>query len=124
MFVTTKNTFANSEYIVKNMRGSGFFVLFVEANGHEQLVKREQCNDPPTCPARCGPIYDEVCCLYILYCAATFAECPLCPFESRREKLMEIPLNKLCDGTMCHNGCCGNSEGWTCAERPADCNNS
>merc|ERR1712142_163476 len=95
------------------------FALFAEANGQEQLVKSEQCDMPPVCPAGCCPIVGGVCCPYLLYCAATFAECPLCPFESRKE----IPPNNDCDGTMCYHGCCGNSEGWTCADKPGDCPN-
>eukprot|EP00091_Calanus_sinicus_P007893 TRINITY_DN19242_c0_g1_i1.p1 TRINITY_DN19242_c0_g1~~TRINITY_DN19242_c0_g1_i1.p1 ORF type:complete len:120 (-),score=19.75 TRINITY_DN19242_c0_g1_i1:152-511(-) len=91
--------------------------LFAGANNQEQLVKREGCccYDPPECPLGCCPILDGVCCPNLMWCAATFAECPLCPF------IIEIPSNKLCDGAMCYYGCCGNSEGWTCADKPADC---
>merc|ERR1712142_301488 len=89
-----------------------FFVLFAEANGHGQLVRSEQCHEL-TCPAGCCPDSGWVCCPNLMYCAATFAECPLCPWSAE-------PM--LCDGRMCGNrGCCGNAEGWTCADKPADC---
>merc|ERR1712042_238375 len=57
------------------------FAFFAVANGHQKLVKSEQCQGT-MCPAGCCPEQDWFCCPDNMYCAATAADCP---FVSMKE---------------------------------------
>merc|ERR1711885_96836 len=91
----------------------GFFGLMAMANGHQKLVKSEQC-DGTECPAGCCPEQNWYCCPDNMYCAATAADCPFVAM-------------KQCDGTECPAGrcpevnwyCC--PDNMYCAATAADC---
>merc|ERR1712193_494223 len=87
------------------------FAFFAVANGHQKLVKSEQC-EGTMCPAGCCPEQDWFCCPDNMYCAATAADCP---FVSMKEKLVKMAAKKQCDGTMCPAGCCP-EQNWFCAQ--------
>eukprot|EP00091_Calanus_sinicus_P024689 TRINITY_DN8_c0_g1_i5.p2 TRINITY_DN8_c0_g1~~TRINITY_DN8_c0_g1_i5.p2 ORF type:complete len:124 (+),score=37.26 TRINITY_DN8_c0_g1_i5:94-465(+) len=78
------------------------FGLMAMANGHQKLVKSEQCQGTE-CPAGCCPEVDWYCCPDNMYCAATAADCP---FVAMKEKLVKMAAKKQCQGTECPAGCC------------------
>merc|ERR1711970_595603 len=66
------------------------FAFFAVANGHQKLVKSEQC-DGTMCPAGCCPEQNWFCCPDNMYCAATAADCP---FVAMKEKLVKMAAKK------------------------------
>merc|ERR1712013_554092 len=93
------------------------FAFFAVANGHQKLVKSEQCDG-------CCPEQNWFCCPDNMYCAATAADCP---FVAMKEKLVKMAAKKQCDGTVCPAGRCP-EQNWFCcpdnmycAATAADC---
>merc|ERR1712055_1142887 len=101
------------------------FAFFAVANGHQKLVKSEQC-DGTMCPAGCCPEQNWFCCPDNMYCAATAADCPFVP---KKAQIMNMAMNKQCqpDETECPAGCCPQAnwfccpDNMYCAATAADC---
>merc|ERR1712179_560348 len=119
-------TWGQSGIYCPNMKGLfvlACFAFFAVANGHQKLVKSEQC-DGTICPAGCCPEQNWFCCPDNMYCAATAADCP---FVAMKEKLVKMAAKKQCDGTMCPAGCCPEANWFCCpdnmyrAATAADC---